>query len=218
MYQIFWGSFRLPRKNTKELMELAEEIGGEEAQIVVKALQKKKEATDEELEEITEIRVNTIRKVLYSLHEMGLADFKRIRDKESGWYYYYWHLETKRLPEIMRARKTKELEELKKERDNKPAIYFWCGKEGHPKMSFDEAFEHEFMCPYCGDIMMQYDNTEEIEELNRRIEELEIELGIRKVSKVTKRKKNENNGKRAKTAKRRKGAKKTKRSVRATGA
>ncbi|NPA47415.1 MAG: transcription factor [Thermococci archaeon] len=171
----------MPKKNIKELMELAMEIGGEEAQLVVKALQKKKEATDEELEEMTEIRVNTIRKVLYSLHEMGLADFKRVRDKESGWYYYYWHLETKRLPELIKARKLKELERLKRERDSTPQVYFWCGKEGHPTMTLDEAFEYEFRCPLCGDIMMQYDNTEKIRELDEMIERLEVELGIRKV-------------------------------------
>ncbi len=162
------------------------EIGGEEAQEIVNALQRMGEATDEELEKTTEIRVNTVRKVLYSLHEMGLADFKRIRDKESGWYYYYWHLETKRLPEIIRSRKMRELEDLRRQLEKeKGEIYYWCGNEEHPKMTLDEAFEYEFQCPVCGKMMMQYDNTEKVRELSKRVEELEVELGIRK--KTTKR-------------------------------
>ncbi len=191
-------------------MKLAEEIGGEEAQIVVKALQKKKEATDEELEEMTEIRVNTIRKVLYSLYEMGLADFKRIRDKESGWYYYYWHLETQKLPELIRNRKLKMLEELKKKREEIPSRYYWCGKEGHPKMPFDEAFEYEFRCPYCGKIMMEYSNEEKLKEIDEQIMHLEIELGIRKVQGV---KKGGTNGK-----KRRGKSRTSRRTLKASGA
>lgn len=57
-----------------------------------------KEATDEELAEATGIRVNTVRRILYMLNDEGLADFKRIRDPETGWYYYYWRLETKSSP------------------------------------------------------------------------------------------------------------------------
>ncbi|ASJ01487.1 transcription factor E [Thermococcus gorgonarius] len=165
----------------KELIELAREIGGEEAVEVVKALQKKKEITDEELAEMTGIRVNNVRKILYELYDVGVADFKRIRDKETGWYYYYWFLETKRLDEIIRNRKMKELEELRKMLEQETGeMYFWCGKPGHPRMTFDEAMEYQFQCPICGDILMEYDNSAIVEDLKKRIEELEIELGLRK--------------------------------------
>ncbi len=171
----------MARRKNKELIELAMDMGGEEAVEVIKALEKKKEATDEELAEMTEIRVNTVRKVLYMLYDQGLAEFKRIRDKETGWYYYYWHLETKRLPEIIRARKMTELKKLREMLEEETSeIYYWCGSEGHPKLTFDEAMEYEFQCPICGQMLMQYDNTAVVEDLKRRIEELEIELGLRK--------------------------------------
>jgi len=168
------------RRKNKELLELAMDIGGEEAVDVIKALEKKKEATDEELAEMTEIRVNTVRKILYALYDEGLAEFKRIRDKETGWYYYYWRLETKKLPEILRAKKMAELKKLKEMLEEETSeMYYWCGNEGHPKLTFDEAMEYEFQCPICGSMLMQYDNTAIVEELQRRIEELEIELGLR---------------------------------------
>ncbi len=168
------------RKN-KELMELAMDLGGEEAVEVIKALEKKREATDEELAEVTEIRVNTVRKVLYLLYDQGLAEFKRIRDKETGWYYYYWHLDTKRLPEILRSKKMTELKKLKEMLEEETSeIYYWCGTPGHPKLTFDEAMEYEFQCPICGGMLMQYDNTQIVEELKQRIEALEIDLGLKK--------------------------------------
>ncbi|WP_062371034.1 transcription factor E [Thermococcus guaymasensis] len=175
------------KKLDKNLIDLAMEIGGEEALEVVKALAERRDATDEELAESTGIRINTIRKVLYTLYDMGLADFKRIRDKETGWYYYYWNLDLKRLPEIIRARKMEELNKLKKMlEEESEAIYYWCGTPGHPRLTFDEALEYEFQCPLCGNMLMQYDNTEIIADLKKRIEELEIELGLRKSPKKTK--------------------------------
>ncbi len=169
------------RRKNKELMELAMDMGGEEAVEVIKALEKKGEATDEELAEVTEIRVNTVRKVLYMLYDQGLAEFKRIRDKETGWYYYYWHLDTRRLPEILRSKKMTELKKLREMLEEETSeIYYWCGTTGHPKLTFDEAMEYEFQCPICGEMLMQYDNTQIVEELKQRIEELEIELGLKK--------------------------------------
>lgn len=169
------------RRKNKELIEIAMDIGGEEAVEVVKALEKMKEATDEELAEKTGIRVNTVRRILYQLNDQGLADFKRIRDPETGWYYYYWRLETKRLPEVIRAKKMAELKKLKEMLEEETSeIYYWCGEEGHPRLTFDEAMEYEFQCPICGKMLMQYDNSRIVEELKKRIEELEIELGLRK--------------------------------------
>jgi len=175
------------KKLDKDLIDLAMEIGGEEAVEVVKALAERKDVTDEELAESTGIRINTIRKVLYTLYDMGLADFKRIRDKETGWYYYYWNLDLKRLPEIIRTRKMEELNKLKKMlEEESEAIYYWCGTPGHPRLTFDEALEYEFQCPLCGNMLMQYDNTKIIEDLKKRIGELEIELGLRKAPKKPK--------------------------------
>jgi transcription initiation factor TFIIE subunit alpha len=169
------------KSKRKELLELAMDIGGEEAVAVVKALEKQKEATDEELAEATEIRINTVRKILYAFYDVGIADFRRIRDKETGWYYYYWFLETKRIDEIIRNRKMKELEELKKQlQEETKETYYWCGTPGHPRLTFDEAMDYQFQCPICGGILMEYDNSALVGDLKRRIAELEEELGLRK--------------------------------------
>ena len=170
----------MTRRKNKDLLKFAEEIGGEEAKEVIKALEKTVEATDEELAEITGIRVNTIRKILYSLYDNQLAEFRRTRDKDTGWYYYYWHLETKRLSDIIRSKKVQELKKLKEalEEETKE-IYYHCGTPGHPRLTFDEAMEYEFRCPLCGEMLMQYDNSEVVKELQERIKKLEKELGIK---------------------------------------
>jgi len=193
------GEQRMSKRN-KELLEIGRDIGGDEAVEIIKALEKKGEATDEELAEITGIRVNTVRKILYALYDAKLADFRRVKDDETGWYYYYWHIETKRLPEIIRARKMQELEKLKKMlQEETSEVYYHCGNPDHPKLTFDEAFEYGFVCPICGEILHQYDNSAVIEELKKRIEELEIELGLRAPPK--KEKKGKKSKKRSKKSK-----------------
>ncbi|MDK2869366.1 MAG: transcription initiation factor subunit alpha [Pyrococcus sp.] len=177
------------KKNTA-LLDIARDIGGDEAVEVVKALEKKGEATDEELAELTGVRVNTVRKILYALYDAKLATFRRVRDDETGWYYYYWRIDTKRLPEVIRTRKLQELEKLKQMlQEETSETYYHCGTPGHPKLTFDEAFEYGFQCPICGEILYEYDNSKIIEELKKRIEELEIELGLRSPPKEEKPKK-----------------------------
>jgi len=168
------------RRLERELKKLAESIGGDEAIAVIKALRGKDYQTDEELAEKTKIRVNTVRKILYALNEIGIAEFKRIKDQETGWYYYYWKLNMEKLPKVIMTKKRKELEKLKKKLEEGEQIYYWCGVPDHPKMTFDEALEYEFQCPICRRILNQYDNSKELEEIRKKIEQLEREIGLKK--------------------------------------
>jgi len=36
------------------------------------------------------LKLNTVRKTLYKLYSGKLAQFRRIRDKSTGWFIYYW--------------------------------------------------------------------------------------------------------------------------------
>jgi transcription initiation factor TFIIE subunit alpha len=41
--------------------------------------------TDEEIAEVTEIRLNIVRRVLYKLYDAGIASYKRSKDPETQW-------------------------------------------------------------------------------------------------------------------------------------
>ncbi|GAH56981.1 unnamed protein product, partial [marine sediment metagenome] len=43
------------------------------------------EPNDEE-----KLKLNTVRKTLYKLYSAKLAQFRRVRDKNTGWFIYYW--------------------------------------------------------------------------------------------------------------------------------
>ncbi|MFW9949983.1 MAG: hypothetical protein ACFFKA_07650 [Candidatus Thorarchaeota archaeon] len=47
------------------------------------------------------LKLNTVRKTLYKLYSEKLAQFRRIRDKSTGWFIYYWWHEFDMLEEII---------------------------------------------------------------------------------------------------------------------
>lgn len=104
-----------------------------------------KEVIDEELVEVIGIRVNMVRRIFYMFNDEGLVDFKRIRDFEIGWYYYYWCFEIKKFFEIICFRKMVEFKKFKEMLEEEISeIYYWCGIEGYLKFIFDEVMEYEF--------------------------------------------------------------------------
>ncbi|HJJ50959.1 MAG TPA: transcription factor, partial [Methanocorpusculum sp.] len=46
------------------------------------------ERSDEEIAELTEINLNSVRHTLYNLYEHRLAEYRRIKNNETGWLTY----------------------------------------------------------------------------------------------------------------------------------
>ena len=50
------------------------------------------EYSDEELAAKTGINLNSVRHTLYTLYEKRLAEYRRIKNNETGWLTYLWQL------------------------------------------------------------------------------------------------------------------------------
>ena len=123
-----------------------------------------------DIEEI--LKLNTVRKTLYKLYSAKLAQFRRIRDKSTGWFIYYWWHEFDFLEEILLEKKkliqTKLRDRLQFEEKN----YFFLCKNCNKiniKYKFDEAFELNFRCPDCGSPLEAQDNQNIINLLKEKI-------------------------------------------------
>ncbi len=132
------------------------------------------EGTDIDFEpDDTEIlKLNTVRKTLYKLYSEKLAQFRRIRDKSTGWFIYYWWHEFDLLEEIIQEKKklieAKLRDRLEFEQNN---YFFTCINcvDSNIKYNFDEAFELNFRCPDCGGSLEAQDNQAIIEFLKNKI-------------------------------------------------
>jgi transcription initiation factor TFIIE subunit alpha len=128
-----------------------------------------KEATDEEISNETGIRINTVRKVLYRLYDNRLASYRRIRDKKTGWFIYYWKMEITKAPEVMRNLESRYLSHLQEILEyEKSNMFFSCENECK-KYVFEAASDLNFTCPDCGKSLNFSENRKIIEKLENQI-------------------------------------------------
>ncbi len=118
------------------------------------------------------LKLNTVRKTLYKLYSAKLAQFRRIRDKSTGWFIYYWWAEFDLLEEILVERKKLVQRKLRNRLHFEENNYFFlCKKCLKPniKYKFDEAFELNFRCPDCSNPLEAQDNQDIIKILKEKI-------------------------------------------------
>ena len=60
------------------------------------------ERSDEEIAEITDINLNSVRHTLYNLYEHRLAEYRRIKNNETGWLTYLWLMRMDHMNMVLR--------------------------------------------------------------------------------------------------------------------
>lgn len=158
-------------------MKVASLFGGEEAVTVVKTLKRLDEGTDEAISNESAVRLNTVRKILYRLYDHGIVSCTRLRDEKTGWYIFYWKLQTDQLDAFIRSRKRRVLDKLKLRLDfERNHSFFVCKKCQDVRITFEEAMESSFRCPKCGGQLESSDNSQVIEVLEDKIKQIQAEL------------------------------------------
>ncbi len=126
---------------------------------------------DLEIAEKTDIKLNTVRKVLYKLYDAGLATYKKSNDPETKKFIYNWRFDQEKVTDIINQKIEKFSEDIDKsieyEEEN---MFFACKDNGH-RYKFEEASENNFTCPKCGESLEYQDNTAIISELLKKKDE-----------------------------------------------
>jgi transcription initiation factor TFIIE subunit alpha len=131
---------------------------------------------DFEPDDTEKLKLNTVRKTLYKLYGEKLAQFRRIRDKSTGWFIYYWWHEFDLLEEILLEKKKLVEEKLRERLEFEENNYFFICNEcvnNNIKYNFEDAFEMNFRCPDCGGALIAQENDELINFLKEKIARLE---------------------------------------------
>jgi len=162
----------------KTLQKVAEAFGGEEAVQIISVLKGTGETTDDEIATQTEIRLNTVRRILYKLYDHSLVGLRRSRDKTTGWFIFHWRLQLDQLAGFILNQKRRVLEKLETRLTyEQNHDFYYCFTEGCKRVPFEDAMELVFRCPTCNKLLMHFDNTELKAALVERVEELRKELG-----------------------------------------
>jgi len=163
--------------DNKTLQRVAEAFGGEEAVQIVSVLKETGETTDDEIAAQTEIRLNTVRKILYKLYDYSLVGLRRSRDKTTGWFIFHWRLQLDQLAGFIVNQKRRVLEKLETRLtyENNHDFYY-CFTEECKRVPFEDAMELVFRCPTCNKLLMHFDNNKLKTALVELVETLRKEL------------------------------------------
>lgn len=134
------------------------------------------EVTDEEIAEELDLEVNTVRRTLITLNENNLADYRRVRDNESGWLSYYWVFTYDNIPNQLENH-MEELKEMLDERYEyeKNQDFYRC-KTCRNRYNFSESYELNFRCVRCGSELTSEDSKSVLKYVEKRKNEIEEEL------------------------------------------
>jgi transcription initiation factor TFIIE subunit alpha len=122
---------------------------------------------DLEIAEETDIKLNTVRKVLYKLYDAGIATYKKSNDPETNKFIYNWKFDKEKVSNIINEKFEKFSEEIDRSIEYEEGnMFFSCDTNGH-RYKFEEATENNFTCPECGKSLEYQDNSAIIDELLR---------------------------------------------------
>jgi len=155
------------------LLDITNELISDEATQVVEFLYSNPGASEFDISEGIGFTVSQIRSILYELKSKNLIDYDRRKDKEKGWYLYYWKVLTHNFEKVYLSEKKKKLEQFKERLETEEnSIYYICPNYCK-RLSFEDALESNFTCPVCGYLMNEENKTRKIEILKRNINEHE---------------------------------------------
>jgi len=171
-----WRRSKLFLLDEATLMKVAA-LFGEDAVKVVEILKGGHETIDIDIVNQTEIRLNIVRKVLYSLYDHSLVALRRSRDKETGWFIFHWRLQPDQIEFFIFNQKRRVLEKLVTRLEyEKNHQFYSCKTLGCKPFPFEEAFELLFKCPNCNKPMNYITNDKTVVTLTQKINQIKKEL------------------------------------------
>jgi len=149
---------------------------GEEGLDLLEKFPEEGEFSDEELAEKTGINLNSVRHTLYTLYEKRLAEYRRLKNTETGWLTYLWTLRLDRVEGAILEDMRLILEKLEaRENFEEENDFYLCETCG--TFTFNEVMELDFACPRCSRPVEHFDDEALLSALKRRISDMRECLG-----------------------------------------
>lgn len=164
-------------KLTKKMIEdVVSEVAGQDVIALVDALKKQSNVSEFKLASIINMEVNETRNMLYRLYNANLVTFIRKKDKQKGWYIYYWSFNPKRVKYLVTDLKKKRISKLNERLERENKNHFFICNNMCIRLDFEQSMDFDFKCPECNEIMNQEDNAKTIDNIKKEIVSLEKEV------------------------------------------
>lgn len=149
---------------------------GEESIKIIRAATE--EMTDDALAVKCKLKVSEIRTVLNKMHSMRLAEYTRIRDKDTGWYSYIWKINLSGVYGVLDSSMKNEISQLNNRmEENTTVLSYICSKCSKSNViDFEIASKLAFRCPNCSRKLYEKKNNNE--EIATKLGELNTKYSL----------------------------------------
>jgi transcription initiation factor TFIIE subunit alpha len=160
-------------KITKKLIyDVTSKVVGDDAVDVVKNIYGKKDVSEFEIADSINSDINRARNILYRLYNNNIVSFMKKKDRIKGWYVYFWTLNKKRFGDLANDLEQKKIEILQRQINReKDGVFYKC-ENNCIRLNFETAFDFNFRCPECNEILDSEDNSTKINLLERELNTL----------------------------------------------
>lgn len=163
----------------KSIMHLFEELVrekcGNDGVKILKLLEGKENVSEFKISEDLDMNINELRILLYKLTEDNLITSIRKKDKQKGWYVYYWTFNFRHARDLLLKHKEQQLQELKVKLTNTEIPKYVC-PNGCSSMYLEDAMEIEFKCPECNTLLKLKEIKYNEEVIKKKIKEVEDDI------------------------------------------
>jgi transcription initiation factor TFIIE subunit alpha len=161
---------KISKQPTKRIIEdTVSSVAGSDVLPLVRYLKDKKNISEFIIAESLSHEINAVRNMLYRLHQANLVSFTRKKDKQKGWYIYYWTFRPSMISTLVDKLEKDKLEGLRSRLHREKGVHFYKCNKGCIRLDFDQATDFDFKCPECGCIMDYEDNTKKITQIEQEI-------------------------------------------------
>lgn len=176
MFKSGFPKVNMMRLTVNKIKEVMIDILGEEGLPLIDQLSEKENVSEFELATKTKKDIKIVRKMLYLLYNNSLVSFIRKKDKNKGWYIYYWTLLSEGIKFLYIKKKKQLLEQLQHQLEEETKELFFVCPNKCVRLNFDQGMDFEFHCPECGQLVTQDSSHHKIPELKKKIKEITEEL------------------------------------------
>ncbi len=149
----------------------------EDAVKVYRGLLNRRNVSEFDIAEELGLNINAVRNILYSLHEHNLVYSIRKKDKEKGWYIYYWTLNMRYAKDVLLKKKGELLRSLNKQLLDEENKTFYKCPDNHVRLSLEEAMDCGFKCVDCEKVLIE-ESKKSLPNTKKIMEQIEGDIKI----------------------------------------
>lgn len=153
----------------ENICDLFKSTLGEQGVSVIEFLYENDEVSEFEISDAICIPVAQVRSLLYELESKSLVRYEKKKDKNKGWYLYYWYLRKENFNNVFYLNLKRKLQEYEMNLEKERSGSFCVCSNGCKRVSFEEALSNGFVCPVCYGFL-EHDCGNKKKELEKKID------------------------------------------------